>query len=406
MKRRNKKRSYGDGSVYEDKARSRYVFAYYDYDESLQKSKKVRKYFKTEAEANNYANAWRAAQYSGSGEYVVVENHKAEECPYYVGEWVATYIETHLQPKMRDTSLNRVLLSAKKLAPLANTRLDKLTATQAQQLFNDLHKTLSDSTVKKVQQLLSAAYKQAAAERIIDYNPMLAITPVKVEKEEKEIFSFTEILRIFRSIRQLEKSYVWNSQARDYYTLFWLLLTTGMRIGEALALKWEDIDFQKREIHVHATKANTKDPNVIHKPKTSAGDRYIPILPTLRDTLYKRLKALQHSEGTIKLFGYIFGTRTGSMMSHQNLQKIWNTITGRAGFYKSIHTFRHTYATVMLARGIPLLEVSRILGHADGSTTLNMYGHAIPSYNQTLIKQFSKSSRRKAANRVDLRSAQ
>jgi len=99
--------------------------------------------------------------------------------------------------------------------------------------------------------------------------------------------------------------------------------------------------------------------------------------------------------------GLIFCTASGKPMSYQNLIRIWNHICEISGVQKTMHTFRHTFATVALSKGIPILEVSRCLGHADASTTLDMYGHAIPSYNEKLLDQFSPGWRKKKDNNTE-----
>ncbi len=87
---------------------------------------------------------------------------------------------------------------------------------------------------------------------------------------------------------------------------------------------------------------------------------------------------------------FVFATRTGNPLDYQRIYQTWLRIQKLSGVKKTIHTFRHTFATVGLAKGIPITEMSRILGHADVATTLNMYSHAIPDYNQKIIEMFNK----------------
>lgn len=369
------------------------------------------------------------------------DNSMLHSCGYTVGDWVKEYLSTYVKNTVRDTTFTRMLQSACKLEPIKDIELDKLSPAKIQELYNNLSDKLSASSIVKVHRLLAAAYKKAYVTREINYNPVLAVTPPKAErKKEKEIFTNIEILQIFKAIKHIKNHPGFRSTTHDYHTMVLLLLTTGMRIGELLALQWQDIDFGKRLIHIHSTISHTE----IHQPKTATGDRLIPIL---FDSMLKRLQALRKANGTYKISGYIFATKTGRPMSYQNFLKRWQTICKMAAedckkcgnkrsvnwqcscgnivkkrantcsvcgqkqpkqwlcqcgttnkeIEKTIHTFRHTFATIMLSKGIPIKEVSIILGHAQASTTTDMYTHAISNYNEKLIKEFSRSERKKAA---------
>jgi integrase len=370
------------------------------------------------------------------------DNDQLHYTGYTVGSWLKAYLKTYVKNNVRDTSFLRILQAGQKLESLKDVPLDKLKAHQVQELYNRLSIDLSPSSVLKVHRLLSASYRKAQAVREITYNPMLAVTPPKQEqKKDKEIFTSLELLQIFKAIKRIEQHPSYKSVKHDYYTLFLLLLTTGMRIGELLALRWEDVDLKKRMIHVHAT-ASHKD---IHQPKTASGDRMIPIL---FDTVLRRLKALRKADGTIRLTGYVFSTRSGKNLSYQMVLKQWQAIckhsagrckhcgsdrptnwlcscgnvvkrngnkcsvcgseqptswlcscgTVNKEITKSIHCFRHTFASIMLsAKQIPIKEVSAILGHAQTSTTVDMYYHSLPNYTEKLIQQFSRTEKRKIA---------
>ena len=162
-----------------------------------------------------------------------------------------------------------------------------------------------------------------------------------------------------------------------------MMLETGCRVGELLALRWEDINFSTREIYIHTTKA--RDGQEFNDPKTKSGNRHVPII---FDKLLEMLKDNRKKSGIIKMTGYVFENKSGGAISYQRVFLTWQRVCELAGITKNIHTFRHTAATYLLERGVPVAEVSRILGHADATITYMMYVHCLPNYNQKIIDQF------------------
>lgn len=312
-----------------------------------------------------------------TGQMVVTSNMS-------VGQWIVEFMKVYLKPKYRPQTYERTKYTAKKLKPIYAIPLEKITADQIQALYNSYADELSPASVYKIHKLLQAAFKKAMVTRKISRNPMDAVEPPKVTQEEVTVFSFTELLRLFRTLRKKE----W----QHYYTFFHLLLVTGVRIGELLALRFEDINFEDREIHVCRTKIG-RTGNNFNEPKTKAGNRYIPIL---YDKTLDYIKKLRQEGNLTRLTGYLFQTRYGNALNYNNVRRDWVKICEAAGIeLKHIHAFRHTFATTALAKGIPVLEVSRILGHSEATTTLNMYGHSMPGYNKRLIEMFQKKKKPK-----------
>lgn len=324
-----------------------------------------------------------------------------------VAAWCEEFIATYKMETLRKNSIERLRESYKKIevAPFANVPLDKLDAAMVQNYYNLLgtdwkdeygkaHKALSSSSISKVHKLLVSAFKRAVQNGYIAKNPMVSVDPVKVHTKEMSVFTWREVGRIFRAIRKITGNKHNSKQRYDYRLLFMMLLECGMRISELLALTWQDINFQKREIHIHTSKQ--KGVQEFNAPKTKAGTRYIPIIS---DKLLERLKDYRQTDGIIKMQGFVFETANKGAIDYRRVLSYWQQICKLAGINKSIHTFRHTFATYLLERGIPVAEVSRILGHADATITYGMYVHSIPNYNQTIIDQLSKKKTTKASKK-------
>lgn len=362
---------YGDGTIWFDVKRKKYCYDYCD-----NTGKRHKKRFSSEKEAKDFKKSIRAQRDKG----------QLTSSTATVGEWIIEFLETYQKPHLRPSSFARQKQSANKLKPIVHIPIDKLNGKDVQKLYNSYRDVLSTSSISKIHKLLFAAYKKAVALRMIEYNPMQAVEPVKVKYKDISVFSFAELIRIFRVLRT-DKYY------SKYYTLFYMLLVLGCRIGELLAIKWENIDLSSREIYIKDAKSGTGQE--FHEPKTKAGKRYIPIV---YDKCLERLKSMQHQGNIIRVSGFLFQTDSGKALYYGNIRRAWLKICEKANVdpTKTVHVFRHTFATTALAKGIPILEVARILGHADATTTLKMYGHSIPGYNQHIIQLFQKKKAKTA----------
>ena len=315
-----------------------------------------------------------------------------------VARWCEEYIAVYKMESLRKSSIERLRESYKKIeiAPFANIPLDKLDAAMVQNYYNLLatdwkdeygkeHKKLSSSSISKIHKLLVGSFKRAVQNGYIAKNPMASVDPVRVHTKEMTVFTRREIGKIFRAIRNITENKHNSKQRYDYRLLFMMLLECGMRVSELLALRWSDIDLKKREIHIHASKQKSRQE--FNDPKTKAGNRYIPIIS---DNLLERLKEHRKADGAIKVQGFVFETANGGAIDYHRVLSCWQQICKLTGITKTVHVFRHSFATYLLERGIPVAEVSRILGHADATITYGMYVHSIPNYNQTIIDQLNK----------------
>jgi integrase len=318
-----------------------------------------------------------------------------------LSSWVESFLATYKANNVRASSFERLIESYKKilLADFAALPLDKVTGVQIQAFYNKLatdwtdssgteHKALSSSSIKKVDNVLRAAYKMAMRQRMLSYNIMDAVEPVRLRTKGMSTFSRREIGAVFLALRKIKANKHNSKQRHNYHLLFRMLLETGCRVGEVLALQWSDIDFKLREIHVHASVGKTGQ---INAPKTKSGERKIPMLFS---GLVSELKEHRDKGNVIQLHGYIFANRNGKPISYRRVLDCWQRVQQLTGIEKNIHTFRHTAATFLLSQGEPVQEVARIMGHSDASITYKVYCHSIAGYNQQMIKRFQERAKR------------
>jgi integrase len=166
--------------------------------------------------------------------------------------------------------------------------------------------------------------------------------------------------------------------------LIYLAIKTGMREGELFALKWEDINLESRQIHVQRNLQKVlregKQVREFSTTKTVTSDRVIMVGEQTIEVLKIQMQEIELKKVLVKNKwrenDLVFPTSIGTPMNQSNMLKQYSDVLKAANLpHIRFHDLRHIAASIMLNHGIPLLTVSSILGHAQPSTTLNMYGH-------------------------------
>ena len=240
---------------------------------------------------------------------------------------------------------------------LGSTRLDKLNALQIQAFYRErLDAGVSVRRVQYAHVTIHKALKDAVRWRLVPFNVADAVTPPRPNKPEITPLSAEQVKVLLATARgdRLEALYV-------------LAVTTGMRIGEMFGLKWADADLEAGTVQVTRTVAAD---GTINPPKTSSGSRIIRLSRMAMRALS------EHPCASGWVFPSAAGTPIGICNFHKNS---WRPLLQRAGLPPTrFHDLRHTAATLMLSRGVPVKVVSEMLGHADVSTTLSIYAHVLP----------------------------
>ncbi len=162
---------------------------------------------------------------------------------------------------------------------------------------------------------------------------------------------------------------------------------TGIRLGELLALTWDDIDFDKRLLRVNKTvytiSKNGKNEAYIDKPKTKQSNRIIPLPKQLIILLKKNKKE--------SISNYIIATKTGGIVQNRSYQKAFKSLLRKCDIsYKNFHSLRHTFATRALELGMDVKILSEILGHKNSVVTLNRYSHSLPEHKAEFVNKVGK----------------
>ena len=198
-----------------------------------------------------------------------------------------------------------------------------------------------------------------AAERYDFTNPYLNIKPLKQQKVHIEPFSMAEVETILNRVRA------------DYRNYYLLRFYTGMRTGEVDGLKWEYVDFERREILVRETLIHGKT----EYTKTDGSQREIPMFGPVYDALKEQC------ESTGKLSKFVFCNRLGEPLDHNNVTKrVWYPLLEHLNLKKRRpYQTRHTAATLFLASGENPEWVARTLGHSSTEMLFKVYSRYIPN---------------------------
>ena len=198
-----------------------------------------------------------------------------------------------------------------------------------------------------------------AAERFDFTNPYLNIKPLKQQKVHIEPFSLNEVEKILETVRE------------DYHNYYLVRFYTGMRTGEVDGLKWEYVDFEKREILVRETLIHGQT----EYTKTDGSQREIPMF----GPVYQALKS--QYEATGKLSKFVFCNRLGEPLDHNNVTKrVWYPLLEHLKLKKRRpYQTRHTAATLLLASGENPEWVARTLGHSSTEMLFKVYSRYIPN---------------------------
>lgn len=324
-------------------------------------------------------------------EYEEVQKTTVES---YMTRWLEDIKRTELKP----SSYDRLEATCKyQIFPfIGYIQIHSLSPSDIQELVNTLtNKGYAYSTIKKAYNAIDSCLTLAYERGEIKKNPAVRISlPKQIKKELSDIVFYNA-----EEIELIKKHALFKYKNGEYkYSNGWyiiLLLYTGMRVGELLALKWENINFNAGTLRVSGNlkQVRNRDKNsknvyklIEQSPKTKSGNRLIP----LADNAVAALKYLwEHRHSEV----YVATTKNGKFISPRNLDRAFRKITETAGIKPAgVHSLRHTFASMLFKRGVDPKTVSEILGHSDVSITYNIYIHIIEEQKVKAISLLNQPS--------------
>lgn len=229
----------------------------------------------------------------------------------------------------------------------------------------------AESTVRQIYTIGRAIGDDAVRDGHLARNPFALVKRPGLALREAEFLTPEQVSSLLRAAIDSR-----------YRPLFELLVNTGLRRGEALALKWTDVDLTKAVLRVRGTLALIAGELQVTDTKTATSRRSIPLTAAGLATL----KALKVRQATERLragnlwtqTGYVFTTELGKPTDPRNALRALTAAARTAGLeHVGLHTLRHSAASVMLTNGVPLTVVSKALGHAGIAITADVYGACV-----------------------------
>lgn len=201
---------------------------------------------------------------------------------------------------------------------------------------------------------------------------------------EKEVFSFKEAQEFLKALDKLPRTNI------NYKIALKLMLLTGVRSGELHGLRWEDIDFEKKVVHVRRNRLYNKEVGIYEKsPKTRTSVRDIPLTDDLIKDLLEYADWFREADNDFdnrKDMYYIVSGVDREPLYPQTTSNWLKKFEEKNGFKKvTCHGLRHTYCSLLLSQNVPIQTVSKYMGHSDSTVTLKVYSHFIPDTQEKVV---------------------
>ena len=281
----------------------------------------------------------------------------------------------------------------KKITKEKALQICRFTGIDFEEYFEEvpIARNYSSETVKGHRRILRTIFNEALRYDWITKNPVAqtkvgagsgntSLRPVA----EKEVFSIKEAQDFLTALDNLDDDLIFKK------TVLKFMILTGVRIGEMCGLRWSDIDFNKKVVHITKSRLYTPEfGNYEKEPKTKTSIRDIPLPDALINDLiaYQKWFRLADDEFDFNMENYYIAVNIYRQPVSRDAVGVWlRTFEKEHGFKRvSCHGLRHTYCSLLLSQNVPIQTVSKYLGHSDSTITLKVYSHFIPDTQEKVL---------------------
>lgn len=340
--------------------------------------KRVEKYFEKISEAKK----WLA-----SAKYDDEHGNIGSSTSMTVDAWFDFWINNIKKKTVRKNTVrnynDRYFSNIKNI--LGNMIVSEVKPMHCQNVLNIMDdKNYAGSTMYQTRICMSNMFLSAVENGIIQSSPV-----TKSVKCPKKAETTPRVLTLDEQIKFIE-----SSKSTSNHRQYMLILQTGMRAGEIIGLKWEDIDFDNRTISINRTMEYRYSVGKyeIGEPKSESSYRKIP----MTQIAYDILKSLENDKKTRKVVSmefkdFVFINRKGIPTKNSTYDSCLWKISEKSGIEKlSMHSLRHTFATRCIEAGMRPKTLQKILGHSNISITMNLYVHVTEDSKELEMKKFEK----------------
>ncbi|WP_278341607.1 tyrosine-type recombinase/integrase [Acidaminococcus fermentans] len=391
---------YGEGSLYYEKSRKRFVFeGRYMMPDGEKKRKKITA--KTRQELKEKVNNWKSKL---TGNVLRLDYDLTVEELNKV--WLSS-VKNSLKPNT--FNLYASLMETHVLSKFGKRKINTLQAVEIKYYLNSIYKrpssnssALSARTVNAIRNTWRTCMAWAVAQGLIAHNPLDGVRLLREEPKEIKALNQQELNHLLDIAKAGDYYPYGNSDFAFYmkfeaYVAVTLAARTGMRRGEVFGLQWENVDFAKNIIHVAKNLLANRQ---LASPKTRSSIRNI-LLDKDTVELLKKWKICQakFAKDYSGIFedkkGMVFTSERGTPISLDNFRsRQWKALTEAAGLPGiGFHSLRHTHATLLIAAGIPVKVVSERLGHKDVAMTMRTYVSVLLTMQEQAVALIEKMNK-------------
>lgn len=296
--------------------------------------------------------------------------------------WMENHVKVNLSPT---TIWGYDSIIKKHINPiLGHIELQKLRPVDIQQYYNIKKDELSGKTLTQHHRVIRKALDYAYKLQMIPNNPADAVEPPKPKKYKAKVLTREEIKALLKALEGDKLEVPIN-----------LCLALGLRRGELLALKWEDINFKEGTIHIRRNLVRAGNKLVLKEPKSETSNRLLKLSPTLLKMLKKhRKKQLELKMLLGELFednNFVFTKNNGELINPATFSHQFSDFLKKNNLPQiRLHDLRHTNATLMLQSNIAPKIASNRLGHSTITITMDLYSHVLTDMEEETAKKLDE----------------
>jgi integrase len=324
------------------------------------------------------------------GSYVKAHKKTVTE---YLNEWLNHIEQTTIGRKTFEGHKQHIEIYITPI--IGDIDLLRLEPFDIETMYTELRKSgrkkskggLSEQTIKHIHSTLNNALKRAVKWKLLVNNPCNDVDKPKPKKVEMQALDENEIASLIRS-----------SENTRMYAPIIVAVTTGLRRGELLAMRWKDLDFKRQVLHVRQTVETTKTNLSFKEPKSKSGKRSITLPQVTIDALLKHRKE-QNEQRLMLGSGYknldlVFPNYDGDIWHPDVFSNVFRRLAIKIKLKTTrFHDLRHTHATQLLLQGIHPKVVQERLGHSTIVITLDTYSHVLPNMQEEAAEKIDSAIR-------------